>query len=584
VRLSEAQSQIGGIAARLAHAYPETNRGTLAAPGDPRPMLALPHTRLSPEFRGMVATIGAIMMTAVALVLVIACANIASLLLSRATSRDREMAVRLALGATPARLVRQMLTESVVLGLGAGALGLLLSLWTADLLPSFFPPDQARMLDTSLDGMTVAFVLSAALAGSILFGLAPALQAAAPSALSSLRTGVSRISATGSRKRLRQLLVAAQIAVSAVLLVAAALLVQSRRNAVHADLGFGTRDGVLASVELPAAEFGAPQGLAYYRVVLARVRSIPGVESAAFARTLPLARPARRGFRIDGYVPRPGEDTELSVNVVTDDYFETMRIQVLAGRTFDSRDRDGGSPAAIVNDLLARRYFGGSAVGRRLTDSSGRVLTIVGVVRTGTNLAVQEPPVPFVYYPLEQEYASRMTLVARTANEPLSMIDPIRRQVISADRRVPVFRTIPLASHFAEATAGDRLTAALVTVCGAIALLLAAIGLYGVVAYAVATRRHEIGVRLALGARPRHITRLVLGEGLGVTAIGIAVGLGLGAAAARALESFLFGVSASDPATYAAVPAFLTVVAALAAWMPARRALRVQPTAVLRQE
>ena len=359
---------------------------------------------------------------------------------------------------------------------------------------------------------------------------------------------------------------------------------RQQRLKEYADLGLETRNAVIASVELPTADFDQSRGLSYYAEVLARVGRLPGVESAAFASSLPLTRPPRRGFRIEGYVPRPGEGTEFAVNSVTPGYFEAMGIPLLHGRPFDARDHAGGLRVAIVNDLLAQRYFGGDAVGRRLTDSRERELTIVGVVRTATNLSVQEPPVPFVFYPIEQDYIARMTLVARTAVPSSSMIEPVRRAVMGIDRRVPVFRTIPLDSHIAEANAGDRLIAALVTVCGGIALLLATIGLYGVIAYGVATRRHEIGVRLALGAQPAHIIRLVLGEGLRIVAAGLVAGAGLAAVSSRALQSLLFGVSASDPGTYAAVPLFLAVVGIVAAWLPMRRALRVEPTAVLRQE
>ncbi|HSC28516.1 MAG TPA: ABC transporter permease, partial [Vicinamibacterales bacterium] len=407
--LREAQSQVSAVAERLARDYPDSNLGTLAAPDKARPMLMLQHTRMPPQFRGMVWTLGGIIMGAAALVLLIACANIASLLLSRAASRDREMAVRLALGAAPGRLVRQLLTESVLLGLAAGALGLLFALWTADLLPSFFPAEQARMLDTSVDMTTVGFVLAVGLASSVLFGLAPALQAATPSALAALRTGTGGLSDGRGRSRLRRTLVMAQVAVSVVLLVSAALLVQSLRNAVNADLGFTTRKAALASVELPDAEFNPAQGLAYYREAVARLQRLPGVEAAGLVRTLPLGLPSRRGFRIDGYEPRAGEDMELPVNIVSGGYFSAMGIQMLAGRTFDARDGTGGAPVAIVNDLLAARFFGGEAIGRAMTDSRGRRLEIVGVARTGTNVSVQEPPVPLVYYPLDQEYASRMT-------------------------------------------------------------------------------------------------------------------------------------------------------------------------------
>jgi predicted permease len=583
--LRDAQTQVAAIAARLGQAFPETNRGTLAKPDAPRPMLALRHTRLGPQFRGMVGMIGAILMFAVGLVLIIACANVASLLLSRATARDREMAIRLALGAGRTRLIRQLLTESVLLGVAGGALGLLFSLWTSDALPSFFPPEQAGMLDTSIDATTFTFVFGVSLASSLLLGLAPAIQAARPSTTESLRGRSSTAgSETRSGNRLRRVLVAAQIAVAVVLLVSAALLVQSLLNAGRADLGFGTRHAVLASVELPAATFDDERAVAYYRSALERVRHLPGVEDVSVARVLPFSRGPRRGFRMERYEPQPGEGMEQFFNVVSARYFESLQIPLVEGRTFDSRDHATGAPVAIVNELLASRYFGDKAVGRRLTDSSGRTTEIVGVVRSGKHLTVQDPAVPLVYYPLEQHLERRMTVVARTAGDAARSVEAVRRELTAVNAGVPVFRAVTLSSHIAESLAGDRLTATLVAVCGAMALLLATTGVYGVIAYAVARRTREIGVRVALGARPMHVVQLVLGEGVGMTAAGLVIGLAAAAAAARGLNALLFGVSAADPVTYVAIPVVLALVVLLAALVPARRALQLEPHVVMRQE
>ena len=582
--LAGAQAQVSAIAGRLAQSYPETNRGTLGAPNEPRPMVALEHTRLPPEFRGMVTTLGAILMSAVGLVLVIACANIASLLLSRATARDREMAMRLALGASRPRVIRQLLTESLLLGLAGGALGLLVSLWTADLLPSFFPADQAQMLDTTVDSTAILFIIGLSVVSSVLFGLAPALHAATPATSTALRSGSDRASDSRARTRMRRGLVAAQVALAVILLIGAALLTQSVMHGAAADPGFATHDALVASVELPDAEFTPEQGLLYYQAARERIGQMRGVVLATFAQTLPTSLLPRRGFRPEGYQPQPGEGTEHHFNIVADGYFETLQIPVLAGRTFDTHDRAGGARVAIVNELLADRYFGGNAVGRRLTDSSDVVMEIIGVVRNTVDLTVQSPHVPVVYYPLAQSYARRMTLVARTAGDPLAMADAVRRELLVVNRNVPVFRTLSLSAHMAEASADSRLTAALVGACGAMALLLATIGVYGVIAYAVARRQREIGVRLALGARPWHIVHLVMSEGLVVTLAGIAMGLIGAALSSRALESLLYGVTPSDPLTYLIVPAVLALVALVAACAPARRALRVEPNAVLRQE
>ncbi len=582
--LGEAQTQVSALAARLALAYPETNHGTLAAPNEPRPMIALRHTRLPPDFRPMVAAVSAILMAAVALVLVIACANVAGLLVSRAIARDREMAVRRALGAGRGRVVRQLLTESLLLGIGGGICGLLLALWTSDVLPSFFPAEQAQLLDTSVDVRTVAFIAAISIASSLLFGLAPALHASGASASLALRAGAARGSDGRRGAQLRRLLVGAQVAAAVVLLVSSGLLVKSLTNALEADLGFGTREGVVATVEPTMLDETQAQG--YYGSVLERVRSMPGVRGAAFVRTLPLSRAARRRFHIEGYDAKPGEDMELVINIVSDGYFETMQIPVRTGRGFASSDRTGGAPVAIVNDLLANRFFAGNALGKKLTDSTGRVMEIVGVVQSHKYLTVQEPPVAMVYYPLEQTYLPRMTLAARTERAPRAMVEPIARAIAAVDTRVPVYRAMLLSAHLEESTAADRLTTSLVALCGGMALLLATIGVYGVNAYAVVRRSREIGIRVALGARPPDVVRLILGEGLRVMGFGLALGLVAAALTARALGSLmpLYGVRSTDPLTYAVVPALLLIVALLAALPPTRRALRLDPNAVLRQE
>ena len=582
--LREAQSQLSAIAARLARDFPKANLGTLEAPTQPRPMIALQHTRLPPEFRGQVEMIAGVILAAVGLVLVIASANVASLLLSRATARSREMTIRLALGASRLRVVRQLITESVLLGVASGALGVLLSLWTADLLPSFFPAEQAQMLETGIDLPTFLFAGAVSLLSSVLFGLAPALQAVQPLSTASLRGESVRLSDGRAPRHLRRVLVTGQVAVAVVLLVSAALLVRSLSNQLNADLGFGARQAVLAHVELPYSDFTTEQRHQYFRAVLDRIRNLPSVVDASFTKSLPLSGRERRGFRMEGYTAQPGEDTELNFNVVDERYFRTLQIPIVAGREFDSRDRPGGVASVVVNDALANRYFGGHAIGKHLIDSAGKTLEIVGVVRSSRHRSMQEGPLPIVYYPLAQSDPSRVTLIARTSVDPLSLIEGIRQQMIAVERAAPVYRVQTMSSHLAEVMAADRLTAALVGICGAMALLLAAIGVYGVIAYSVVRRTREIGVRVALGARPPHIIRLVLTEGLSVTAIGIVLGLGATFLAARGLASMLYGVSSSDAATYATVPALLAMVAVLAALGPARRALSVEPVAVLRQE
>jgi len=581
VSLGAAQVQVSTIAARLAKAYPKSNLGTLQAPTAARPMFVLRHSRLPPEFKPMLQAIAAILMAAVGLVLVIACANVAGLLVSRAIARHREMAVRLALGAGRTRLVRQLLTESLLLGLGGGFCGLLLTLWTSDLLPSFFPAEQAAMLDASIDARTVAFIAAISIASSLLFGLAPAVQASSTTSGIALRSTVERSSDARANTTLRRVLVASQVAAAVVLLVSSGLLIKSLLNALNADLGFGTRNGVIATVEVAES-----QGAQYYARVLESVRGMAGIRNAALVRTLPLSRASRRGFRIDGYQPKPNEDMELVINVVSESYFETMQIPLRAGRTFDDRDRADTEPVVVVNDLLAARFFGGDAVDKHLTDSTRRTFRVIGVVQTHTYLTVQEPPAATVYYALAQSFMPRMTLVARVDGPATAMVDPVRRAMLDVHAGVPVYRAMTLKAHLDESTAGDRLTTTLVAVCGGMALALATLGVYGVIAYAVARRTRELGIRIALGARPPDLVRLVLREGLTVTAAGTVLGLIGAAAAATALGSALplYGVDPTDPVTYLTVPVVLVLVAIVAALPPTQRALRLDPNAVLRQE
>jgi putative ABC transport system permease protein len=528
--------------------------------------------------------LGAILLGAVALVLLIACANVAGLLLSRATARQREVAVRLALGATRLRLLRQMLTESVLLGAAGGGIGLLFALWTADALPSFFPAEQARMLDAGIDGRVLAFTALAALVSGVLVGLAPAMQGIRLRGTAEALRAAGALTADGRFGRRSRLgLVVAQIAVASVLLIGAGLLTRSLSNAFEADLGYGTRDAVLTSVELPTG-LSAQAVQAFYDRAIESVGALPGVESVGIARAVPVAGTERRGFRMEGYVPRAGEDTELHFNAVSRDYFSTMQVAVIAGRPFDVADGPSTRRVAIVNDLFAQRYFGGDAVGRTIQDSGNTALEIVGVVRATRRLSLQEPSKPVVFYPLEQVPSHRVMLVARTGVDPGTLAEAVRRTVTDSDRQVAVFRTVTLEAHLAEALTTNRLTLALVGTCGGMALLLAMVGVYGIVAFSVARRTREIGVRMALGARPAQIFRLIVSEGGRVIALGVVVGALGAAAGTRLLGSMLYGVSATDPLTFAGVPLTLALVALLASCLPAFRALRLNPVVALRQE
>ena len=455
----DAQAQLSALAAQLARDFPATNLGTLDRPREPRPLTVTPAGRISPEFRGQIVALAAVLMGGVGLVLVLACANVASLLLSRATVRARELAVRRAPGAGSLALLRLLLTETAVLAFAAAGLGLLLAAWTTDILPSFFPAEQASLLDTTPGWHVFAYAIAIALLSSLIVGIAPALRSIRILAAAAART---RPRGRRSRRvRMRNILVSAQVGIACVLLVGAGLLVQSVGHTLDADLGFRTKDAVLASVELPAA--WSPQAaVAYYEDARGRIAALPGVDGAAWVRTLTLSRTARRGFRPDGYVFQGGEDRELNVNYASAGYFETLGIPLRRGRTFTASDTDRSVPVAVVNETLARRFFHGDAVGKRMTDSSGTVLEIVGVVGDTKFLTVADAPPPLVYYPLAQAVLPRMTLVARTRLAPEQLGDTIRRELRAVNADVAVFTTTTLRAHVHEALGAERLTAPLV--------------------------------------------------------------------------------------------------------------------------
>jgi predicted permease len=582
VSLSEAQAQLATLAARLAREYPTTNLGTLERPHDPRPMFVLAATRIPPSFRGEVVMLSAVLMGGVALVLLLACANVASLFLARATTRGRELAMRRALGATAGRLIRQLLTETAILAAAAAGLGLLFAAWTADVLPSFFPPEQAIALDAAPGPHVFAFSIAVAVVAAIIVGLLPATRAVRPALAPTLRGSAGDIIDPGA-SRSRNVLVSIQVAIACVLLVSAALLTQSVARSLKADLGFSTRDALLTSVDLPST-WTEEQGNVFYEQAQTRVQTLPGVESAAWARSLPLGGTSRRGFRPEGYVPRSGEDLELNVNIVSAGYFETLGIPVLNGRAFDRTDTTSSRPVVVINDTLASRFFKGSPVGRHLTDSRKTVVEIIGVVRSGAHLTVGGPPVPLVYYPLPQSYSPRLSLIVRAGATPKRLAEDIKRQIRSLNADVPVFRTVTLRSHLEEALAAERLTASLVACCGLFSLTLAVLGLYGALSYLVSRRTKEIGVRIALGAEPRHVLFLVVGHGIWIAVAGITVGIAGAIAAGRAVSSFLYGISALDPQTYIVVTLTLLGVAALSAYVPARRAVRIDPARALIHE
>ena len=585
--LEQAQAQITAIANRLAHAYPETNMGTLAQPNSPRPVAVVTESRIGPSQQSNVRSVMVLLFVVVGLVLLIACANVANLLLARASSRRREIAIRLALGSSRWRLVRQLLSESVLLALIGGAAGLIVSVWTAGLIPKFFSANEANSLDLSIDWRVLSFTVAISFLTGIVFGLVPALQASRPQLISTLKEDKTGASLRLSRFGVRGLLVTAQVALSLLLLIGAGLFLRSLRNAVTFDPGFDTHNLLLASLATSGQQLTKPQTQAFYQELLDNLGSEPGVRSVSLSKTVPLSGGGqRRGIIIEGYEPRPNEDTELNTNVIGANYFNTLGIPVVKGRDFNAGDRVGSPGVVVVNEEFQQRYYvGQSAVGKRVrTESEGPFLEIVGVVRTAKYRNLREAPLPFVYIPLAQEMQGDMTLLVRTASDPSSLRDNVRSVVLRVNQNIPLYSVKTISEQIEAALAADRMMALLIAVFGAAALLLASVGIYGVVAFAVAQRTHEIGIRMALGARSADVLRLVVREGMSMAVAGVVVGFVGALALTRLIGSLLFGVTSTDVPTFALVTLGLLLIALIACYVPALRATKVDPLKALRYE
>lgn len=533
----------------------------------------------------MLLPVYSILMVVAGMVLLISCANVANLLLARATGRQREIAVRRALGASRGRLIQQLLTESILLSVAGGIAGMLAGLWYGDGLSKInIPTPFPAVLDVRFDFLAFGFTFAVSLLSGIIFGLAPAVQTSGTNMVAALRSGTA---AGGPiRARLRGALVIAQIAAACVLLIGSGLAEKSFENAENLNPGFEVGQITLSSFDLKSAGYDHVTAPAFYRRLLDRMAAQPGVESASLASFLPLlvVGAPSRVVEVDGYVPRSGENSSLYFNLISPGYFSTMKIPVTRGRDVEWRDDTSRADVAVVSESFARRYFGnGDPLGRRIrTNESWR--EIVGVVGDIRYLTLTEAPPPVVYLPLNQNVGWDLTLHVRTTQDPATSFRMVQGAVKDLDPLLPVYKARTMREHVRFSKGGFYLASNLMGAAGIISLLLAAMGIYGVISYSVGQRTREIGIRMALGASRRDVVRLVVGQGTYLAVTGVIVG-GLGAfMMAFALRSILLGVNAHDPAIFSERALLLAVIALVAAYVPARRAARIDPMVALRYE
>ncbi|MBA3322615.1 MAG: ABC transporter permease [Pyrinomonadaceae bacterium] len=587
------QSVLEHRAARASQAQPGQKPLPPLEPKDYPRLVVDPGAQGQMETRRYYAPQLYLLFGAVGLVLLIACANVANLLLVRAASRQREIAVRLAVGASRWRLIRQLLTESVLLACLGGALGLLFSLWFKEVLLAVSNWGGARMaaLDPGLDWRVLGFTVGLALLTGILFGLAPALRATRIDLTPSLKDS-ARTSSVASRSLLSKTLIVAQVAMSLLLLIGAGLFLHTLHNLQGVDAGFNRHNLLLFSVDPNLIGYKGERLVNLYQGMFERIEAVPGVRSATFSRETLLSggasdRDVYLSGADSGTAARP--DGNTMVQRVRENYLETMEIPLLLGRNLSAQDDERAPKVVVVNQTFARRFFpNGNPMGKRFgfsSDAAGQV-EIVGVAGDTKYTGLREEIRPTIYLPWQQELASvgSMTFEVRTASDPASFVPTMRQAVREVDSSLPLYNITTQVEQSEQSLTMERMFARLLSLFGLIALALAAVGLYGVMAWSVAQRTNEIGIRMALGAQSKDVLQLVIKRGMALAFIGVFVGLVASIALTRLLKSLLFGVSATDPLTFAGVALLLVAVALLACYVPARRATKVDPMIALRYE
>ena len=581
--LAAANAETAEVSARLEKQYQDTNGHWGMA--------------LQPEMQTLVGDVRPalfMVLGAVGFLLLIACANAANLLLARAAGRQREMAIRASLGAGKSRILAQLLTESVLLSLAGGALGLLLAVWGTAALTNLPAHGIPRLASAGVDLRALVFTLIVSLFTGVLFGLAPALHASRFNLFRSLKEGGRTSTEGAAHSRIRALLVISQVSLAVVLLVGASLLIESVFHLLHESPGFEPQGVMAFNLDLPDSRYGKPEQSAdFFLELLARIRAVPGVKYASGVTPLPLSGDAlRTSFEIEGRPTAKSDRPSTHIRAVATDYFQAMRIPLLAGREFNARDDRHAPHVVIINQTLARKFFPNeNAIGKHIKPgtSGGKadvMCEVVGIVGDVKHRNLWQPPDPESYVPYEQDSIGAMNIVVRSESEkdPMLLLPAVREQLRALDAELPIYHAQRMEEYVAASVAQRRFTGLLCAAFAGAGLLLAVVGLFGVMSYSVAQRTHEIGVRVAVGAEKLDILRLILTEGMRITVVGIALGL-LGAFGISSLvKSQLFGVSATDPLTFLGVVVALALVALAACYIPAQRATRVDPMMALRYE
>jgi predicted permease len=578
--LERARADLELLAANLKDEYPE-NQGKGVT------VIEASHNRFGFGPMDQVRGAATVLMGVVGIVLMIAAFNVANIHLARALARQREMALRVSLGASRFRVVRQLLTESVLLSLVAGGAGLMLAMWAQELIVlqpiAGFPLD----IDLGIDSRVLGFTLLLSIITGVFFGMAPAIQTIRSDQASALRSQSTGVSIRKTTSRLQTGLVIGQIALSLTLLVSAGLLLKSWDRTREVDPGFGLRNGLVVTVNLGFSQYAEVEGRRFQAQIQDRIAAMPGVESVAAMAFVPFSgQQGHHDAEIEGYVPEPGESMLFPRNMVGPNYLETMGIPIIEGRGFDERDRDGSKPVALVNETMAQKYWpGGKAVGGRVEADLGVEREVIGIVQDFKYGARAEEPKSYLFIPLDQaEYLEHLSFVARTAGDPSGLIASVQREVTRLDPNLPTADVVTVGKLLDQSLLAAKGTALFISVFGVLAVALGMVGVYGVMSYLVSQRWHEYGVRMALGAENSEILSLVMRRGLMTAALGTTTGLVLAAVATRALAGLLFEVSPLDPGVFVLVSLVIVATTLLAGLLPARAATRVNPIDVLRAE